>query len=384
MPKLPNLPNLPKQPSSPVSSCSSTEREISKPTLTVKKIPAEIDLTGSDSRTFVEMSEKDSHEETSEFLSKHLSEDSLVMRERVIKNLGQFHIGGTLVEKKKKICQIFDSYQAFKDVAFILPEYPDFVDMFNSAIHDGKFRSHQYVRSRNQLFLSTMIYELQQCFAFMITCFEEKEDYSKNDGTFNSISSQISLFDDWMNKSTELAHADHDSSEDIPHRKKQATLQIKGPMGKGTLGIGPVCLSQAGSSPNPKKNPKKKKVKKETDTKEVMSRKVGTPVKAFGYSDNWEASKDYALTVFNEFTYHDAAVDYEEIKEDDKVKEYVVTWVKKKYVDINPVAFYNKGIWSYFSAFLMRVYIIPVGRKNAGERLNYKTILSRLAQMLNK
>ena len=32
----------------------------------------------------------------------------------------------------------------------------------------------------------------------------------------------------------------------------------------------------------------------------------------------------------------------------------------------------------------MRLYIIPAGCTNAGCRLNYKTVLSRLAQMLNK
>ena len=134
-----------------------------------------------------------------------------------------------------------------------------------------------------------MVYEIQQCFAFLVTCFEKMDWYSKNDGTFNPSSPQIYLFDDWMNKSTRATNAYQDSSEDVPHQKKQATLQIQGPMGQGKLALGPICSSQAGpASATKNKAPTKRKypVKKETDTKENRSRTVGTPTKAFEHSDN--------------------------------------------------------------------------------------------------
>ena len=122
---------------------SSKESAIYKPTLPMKKIPIMVDLTLSESKkTFVELSEIDSLESPiDEDLSKNSSENSLPMREKVIKNLGHFACGGTVVAKKERICQIHDSYNAFNDVTILLPEgkYQEFMTMFNSGHHWEKF-----------------------------------------------------------------------------------------------------------------------------------------------------------------------------------------------------------------------------------------------------
>ena len=154
-------------------------------------------------------------------------------------------------------------------------------------------------------------------------------------------------------------------------------------MGKGKLVIGPIFSSQAGPTSAAKKKaptkptPKKKRkasVKKEntntpkktTDTKEKGSRTVGTPKKAFRHWDNWETNKDYALNAFNTFTFHDAVVNFEVIKDDNKMKDYVGKWLKTKYEDIDSAGFFNKIIWEFLSSFLMRLYTIHLGRDNAG------------------
>ena len=66
-----------------------------------------------------------------------------------------------------------------------------------------------------------------------------------------------------------------------------------------------------------------------------MSRTVGTPTKAFGHSDTWETSKQYAINLFDKFTFHDDVVNFEEFRGDLEKIVYVRKWLKTKYEDID-------------------------------------------------
>ena len=78
-----------------------------------------------------------------------------------------------------------------------------------------------------------MVYEIHQCFAYLATCFEKTDWYHKNDGTLNPISTQIYLFDDWINKSyTKASNADQDSSDDVPTKRRKQLSKLRVQWGK--------------------------------------------------------------------------------------------------------------------------------------------------------